>query len=126
MPSNEGFKIIGEDLPAGVNKVIKGFRPNIVNDTGTSYTLDGDDEHAIIIISNAGAITVTAPNDTTENLPLGYITHLYQGGAGQITVAGEGGVTINSSSTLKTRAQYSALSLIKVAANTFYLIGDQE
>lgn len=106
---------------------VSGFmRPSVVFDTGTSYTLTGDDEFTIIVITNASAITVNVPADATENLPIGYLTHVYQGGAGQVTLSPAGGVTINASSSVKTRAQYSALSLVKVAANTFHVIGDQE
>lgn len=118
----DGLKRATEQL-----QFVSGFlRPSIIFDTGTTYDLTGSDEFSIIIITNASAITVTVPADATEDLPIGYLTHIYQGGAGQVTLSPEGGVTINAASSVKTRAQYSALSLVKVSSNTFHVIGDQE
>lgn len=100
-------------------------RPDVKTETGTTYTVDGDDEGDMILFT--AACTITLPADSTEDLPIGYLTHLHQDGASQITVAGGVGVTVNSSEgTLKTRKQYSALSVVKVAANEWNLIGDQE
>ena len=108
------------------SELAEASRPSINNQTGTTYTVTSADELAIVICTNASAITVTVPKDATDNLPVGYITNIFQGGAGQVTVAPEdGAVTVNSALTLSTRAQYSSVSLIKVAANSFYLIGDQ-
>ena len=45
-------------------------------------------------------------------------------GAGRVTVAGAVGVTVSSSLGLKTRTQFSIITLIKVATDTWYLTGD--
>jgi len=49
---------------------------------------------------------------------------LEQDGAGQLIVAPGSGVTILSAQSLKARAQYSAIQLIKVATNEWVLLGD--
>jgi hypothetical protein len=49
---------------------------------------------------------------------------MVQIGAGQVTVAGAGGVTVSATPGLKFRAQYSAATLLKIAADTWILVGD--
>lgn len=94
--------------------------------SSTSYPLILADSYKMISISNASAITVTVPANTSVAFPTGTQINLLQRGAGQITVAGAVGVTINSSSTLKLRAQWSAATLIKIDTNTWVLTGDIE
>ena len=125
----DGDVDVGGDLSVTGDVVFSGggvIRPGVVNSTATSYTLASTDENKLIIITNASAISVTAPLEATTSLPIGFITHIHQGGAGQITIAGEGGVTVNSALSLVTRAQYSALSLFKVGTNEWVAVGDQE
>jgi hypothetical protein len=106
--------------------IIQANRPTITTQTGTSYTLTAEDETSIIRFTNGSAVTVTVPTDAAASLPDGYIVHLHQAGAGQVTVAGASGVTVNSSSTLSARAQYAALSLFKLGTNDWVLVGDQQ
>ena len=48
-----------------------------------------------------------------------------QHGAGQVTFAAAGGVTVRSAGgKLKTTAQYSMGSLIKIATDEWYITGD--
>lgn len=106
------------------NGSVTGARPNVITDSTTARTLALTDETAVIVFSNASAKTVTIPANATVACPIGFICHLYQQNTGQITVAPAGGVTLNSSLTLKTRDQYSTLSLVKIAEDSWYLIGD--
>jgi hypothetical protein len=93
--------------------------------TGTTYTLALTDNGRLVTLSNAAAITVTVPLNATVAFATGAIVNLQQIGAGQVTVAGASGVTLNGTGT-KTRAQWSAASLIKTATDTWTLIGDIE
>ncbi len=97
---------------------------NINAQTGTTYTLVIGDDGKIITLSNASAITLTVPTNASVAFPIGTRIDLIQKGAGQVTVAAAGGVTINATPGLKARAQYSAATLIKEATNTWYLVGD--
>lgn len=99
-------------------------RPGINNQTGTAYTVVASDELKLIRCTNAAAITVTVPPESTTSLPIGFITHIYQAGAGQVTISPGSGVTIRHPTTLKTRVQYASLSLIKIATNEFQVVGD--
>ena len=65
-------------------------------------------------------ITVPVAYATDE---LSGTVNIQQIGAGQVTVAGAAGVTLNGTGT-KTRAQWSAASLVKTATDTWTLIGD--
>lgn len=92
--------------------------------TGTSYTLALTDHTKLITLSNASAITLTVPPNSSVAFAVGSVIDLAQIGAGQVTVAQGSGVTINSTPGLKLRAQYSGATLRKRATNTWLLFGD--
>jgi len=93
--------------------------------TGTTYTfVIGDANNTLVTASNASAITVTVPPNSSVAYPVGAILQLAQGGAGQVTIAAGSGVTINYTPGLKLRAQYSVASLVQTATNTWLLSGD--
>jgi len=93
--------------------------------TGTTYTLASGDVNYLVTASNASAITVTVPPSVFTS---GQQIHLQQIGAGQVTFAQGSGVTITSTgataSAPKTRAQYSACTIICIGTNTFTILGD--
>jgi len=93
--------------------------------TGTTYTLASSDVNYLVTASNASAITVTVPPSVFTS---GQQIHLQQIGAGQVTFAQGSGVTITSTgataSAPKTRAQYSACTIICTGTNTFTILGD--
>lgn len=91
--------------------------------TGTTYTFVLADNGKLVTLDNAGSVTVTVPANTSVAFATGAIINLQQIGAGQVTVAGAAGVTLNGTGT-KTRAQWSAASLVKTATDTWTLIGD--
>ena len=96
--------------------------------TGTTYTLVITDNGRLVTLSNAAAITVTVPLNATVAYATGAIINVQQIGAGQVTIQGASGVTITSTgataTTPKTRAQYSAASIIKTGTNSWTVIGD--
>ena len=93
--------------------------------TGATYTFVlGDANNTLVTASNASAITVTVPPNSSVAYPVGAILQLAQGGAGQVTIAAGSGVTINYTPGLKLRAQYSVASLVQTATNTWLLSGD--
>ncbi len=91
--------------------------------TGTTYTLVLTDNGRLVTLSNAAAITVTVPLNSSVAFATGAIINLQQIGAGQVTVAGASGVTVNGTGTAL-RAQWSAASLVKTATDTWTVIGD--
>ena len=89
--------------------------------TGTTYTVVNSDNGKLVTLSNASAITVTVNNATA--LSAGQRIDFAQLGAGQVTFVASA-VTINGTPTLKSRTQYSAMSLICTASNVYLLVGD--
>jgi hypothetical protein len=89
--------------------------------TGTTYDLLPTDNGKTVTCTNDSPITVTA---TAGYFVSGQRIKIQQGGAGQVTVAGSG-VTITSSTTLKTHSQYSEVDLVFTSQATAYLTGDR-
>ena len=93
--------------------------------TGTTYTLASTDSAKLVSLSNASAITLTVPPNSTWAAPVGTQVILYQAGAGQVTVAAGSGVTIRSNGAkLKLNGQYAVASLIKIATDEWILAGN--
>jgi hypothetical protein len=94
---------------------------------GTSYTLGLSDADfgLMLTLSNALSITLTVPNESSVNFPVGSLVNFTQLGAGQVTVAAAGGVTINSQGAkTKTTGTYAVGSLIKMSSNNWLLFGN--
>jgi hypothetical protein len=93
--------------------------------TGTTYTVAASDAGDLITLTNAAAITLTVPTNAAVPFAIGTQITIAQSGAGQVTVAGAVGVTVNAADGyLKLRTQWSAGTLIKTATNSWILIGD--
>lgn len=93
--------------------------------TGTSYTLVLADAGKMVTMTNDSANTLTIPPNSSVAFPVGTVINFASGGAGQTTIAAGAGVTIGSAdSKLKLRVQYSSGSAIKIATDTWILVGD--
>jgi hypothetical protein len=90
-----------------------------------SYQLDTlahKDNVVEMNMSTAGTFTV--PLDATLAWPVGASMDIFATGTGQITIAGEAGVTLNSTPGLKLRTQWSSATIMKRAANNWVVYGD--
>lgn len=97
--------------------------------TGTSYTLVLGDSGEYVEMNNASANTLTVPPNSSVSFPVGAQVTIIQTGAGTTTISPGAGVTINyysptSSGTRTLKAQWSAATLIKRAADSWVLIGN--
>lgn len=96
--------------------------------TGTTYTTVLADNGKLVTLSNASPITLTVPLNSSVAYATGAIINVQQIGAGQVTIEGASGVTLTSTgataTTPKTRAQYSAASIIKTGTDSWTVIGD--
>ena len=94
-------------------------------DTTTAYTLVLGDAGKYVTLSNAASITLTIPANATVAFDVGTVVNVVQLGAGQVTIAGAVGVTVNSEgSKLKLKGQYAVASLLKTATNTWVALGN--
>lgn len=96
--------------------------------TGTTYTFVASDAASLVTASNSSAQTYTIPPNSSVAYATGSQISIIQIGTGQVTIQGGVGVTIAStgvtSTAPKLRARYSAATLIKVATDTWYVVGD--
>ena len=96
--------------------------------TGTTYTTVLADNGKLTTLTNAAAIAVTIPLNSSVAYPVGAQLNMAQTGAGQVTVSGAGGVTIVSTgataATPKTRAQYSTLTAVQTSTDNWLVMGD--
>jgi hypothetical protein len=99
--------------------------------TGTTYTFVlADANNELITASNASAQTYSIPTNASVAFPIGAQINIIQIGAGQVTINAvtSGTTSVLSNGTVaaspKLRAQYSSATLIKVATDAWYVIGD--
>jgi hypothetical protein len=99
--------------------------------TGTTYTFVlGDANNELITASNASAQTYSIPTNASVAFPVGAQINIIQIGAGQVTInavtSGTTSVLSNGATAAapKLRVQYSSASLVKVATDTWYVVGD--
>lgn len=98
---------------------------NSQSGTGASaYTLVITDGGEVIEMTGASAATVTIPTNASVAFAIGTVIELCQVGAGQVTVAAAGGVTLDNPSSVTTRAQWSTIGLRKRGTNEWVLSGD--
>jgi hypothetical protein len=80
---------------------------------------------SLIEVSSTDATTVTIPEDSTVNYPIGTTLDILQTNTGQVTIAPvSGSVTVNATPGLKLRTRWSSCTLLKRAANTWVVFGD--
>jgi hypothetical protein len=96
--------------------------------TGTTYTTVLADNGKLTTLTNASAIAVTIPPNSSVAYPVGAQINMAQLGAGQVTVSGGVGVTVVSTgataSTPLARAQYSSLTAIQTSTDNWLVVGD--
>ena len=95
--------------------------PTQNNQTGTTYTLALLDAGKTVTLSNASPVAVTLPAQATVAWADNTQLNLLNLGAGLVTIAGAGGVTING--TPLTLAQHKEASLVRTASNVWTLVG---
>lgn len=94
--------------------------------TGTTYQFVAGDYAGNVLVrcTNGSAITLTVPAHATVPNVVGVVVGLEQGGAGVVTIAAAGGVTINSlNAALSLSGQWAQAALICEAQNVWTLIG---
>jgi hypothetical protein len=110
------------------NLTVSGSLLNYVqinNQTGTSYTLELSDASRLIQMNNSSANTLTVPQDSVVNFPVGTRIDIVQTGTGQTTIQSVIQVTLNSfESATKLAGRWAAATLIKTSTNTWTLIGN--
>jgi hypothetical protein len=90
-----------------------------------SYTLSATTERdSLIEVASASGTTITIPTNSAVAYPVGTSIDILQTSTGQVTIAGDTGVTVNATPGLKLRTQWSSATLFKRATNTWVVYGD--
>lgn len=95
-----------------------------INQQSGAYTPVLSDRDKLIEVSSASAVTLTIPTNASVAYPVGTSFDILQTGAGQITIAGASGVTVNATPGLKLRTQWSSATIFKRATDTWVVYGD--
>jgi hypothetical protein len=91
----------------------------------SNYSLVVSDAGSLIEMNSGTAKTISVPLDAAQNFTVGSQIVLVRAGVGSVSVVATTGVTINAANGyLSLYSQYSSATLVKKAANTWYLFGD--
>ncbi|MNK33282.1 hypothetical protein D3C87_517620 [compost metagenome] len=112
---------------AGTWNAFPSFIVEITAYNTTAQTLALVDAEKYLRFTNAAAKTLTVPTNATVAFPIGTTISGISTGAGQLTIAAAGGVTVNTPETLRLRPKaFVSFVLTKVATDTWDLAGDLE
>ena len=95
-----------------------------INSQIANYVLVLSDEQKLVAMNVATANTLTVPPASSVAWTVGTMVHLYQAGDGQTTITPGLGVTISASPGLKTRAKFSAATLVYLGSDAWLAVGD--
>jgi hypothetical protein len=95
-----------------------------INAQTSSYTLVLSDKNVLVQMNVASANNLTVPPNSSVAFAIGTTLTVLQYGAGQTTIVAGSGVTVNGTPGLKLRAQWSLVSLVKIATDTWVVSGD--
>ena len=97
-----------------------------INAQAAAYELVLADNGKMVEVSNASAVTLSIPTNSTAAFATGAQITILQTGAGQVTIAATtpGTTTVNGSPGLKLRAQWSSAVCIKRATDSWVVLGD--
>jgi hypothetical protein len=99
----------------------------ISNQIGTTLTLDTTVAADTFVFSNSSPITVTIPDDASDEFLIGQTVVLIQNGTGTVSVTTEDVADLNSSvatGTVNLNGQYSVATLIKIDSDEWVIYGD--
>jgi len=98
---------------------------NVITDSGTTRAPGLSDAGAYILTTHGTGITVTLPQDSAVAFPVGTTIYFERNGAGTLTFAAGTGATVNSKDgTLTCGDRYTTVASVKIAADTWTLIGN--
>ena len=120
--------VTGEVLTAAAMNKIVNITTRAVTGISDTFVL-ADSDNVLITFSSTSATTITIPPESSVAFPLGSVINVIKiGASGTTTISQGAGVTISSTGAVATaptlRAAFSAASCIKVATDTWYVVGD--
>ena len=93
--------------------------------TGTTYSVVLSDDGKLVTCDNASSIALTIVPNSSVAFGIGTQINVMQLGAGTVTITDGAGVTLRSAgSKLKTDAQYAVATCLKIASDTWVVVGN--
>jgi len=93
-----------------------------INSQSSAYTLVLADNGKMVEMSTSATLTI--PLNANAAFAVGAQITILQTSAGQVTIAGDTGVTVNGTPGLKLRAQWSSAVCVKRATDSWVVLGD--
>lgn len=117
--------LVRSDIQTQIDNVSAGTAgPFTVTVQPANYTITLGDAQEVIRLTQSTAQTLSVPTNATVAFPIGTNITIVQDNTGTVTITPISGVTVNSSNGLKTRARFSAVTLIKTGTNVWLATGD--
>ena len=119
--------VTGQVLTAAQMNSIANLTVRVVTTTSDTF-VTADADNKLITYSNTGTTTVTIPPNSSVAITTGSVINLIKIGAtGTMTIVQGSGVTVASAGTVSTSptitTTFGAASCIKVAADSWYVVG---
>lgn len=94
------------------------------NTQTATYTLALTDKNKMVQMNVGSANIVYVPPESSVDFPIGSSVSVLQIGSGKTQIVAGSGVTVVSANGLYLRAQWSAVTIIKRAADSWIVFGD--
>jgi sporulation protein YlmC with PRC-barrel domain len=122
----ENDTIVNADIKSNAAIELGKLADSTIDTKTGNYTLVLTDKNKFIEMNVGSANTLSIPTDASVNFPIGSQVNITQYGTGktQVVAVTPGTTSVRSTPGVFLRAQYSSATLIKRAANEWYLIGD--
>ena len=116
--------IVDGDISSTANIAQGKIADILTNAQAASYTLVLADKNKIVEMGVASANDLTVPPNSSVAFPVGTQIQVLQTGAGKTRILAGAGVTVNSTPGIYMRAQWSGVTLLKRATDTWVVTGD--
>lgn len=90
----------------------------------SNYTLQLSDLGKVVAMDSASNLTVTVPDANAVLFPVGSVVNVYRAGAGEVSIVGDGGVTVRNAGDIAN--QFGEVSLRKRDTDEWVLAGQVE
>jgi hypothetical protein len=118
------IRTVGNGFDSALGKLVLNSR------TATYTVVLADNKNTLVTMNVASANDFLIPTNASVAFPIGSVINVIQTGVGKTTIKAvtSGTTTVSSTATVSAapelREQFSAASCIKVATDTWYIVGD--
>lgn len=96
----------------------------VVDVDSTTYPVTAGEIYGLLVVSASVATDIVVPDDASINFDIGASFAVLRTGTADVTISPASGVTLNGTPGTKLRTRYSFATCVKVAADSWVVIGD--